>query len=210
MVARASAPTTRAHRAVESFQTAGEAIGPIEPGMSMFAITRGQWSMIDAVLWCLGQVGPARLSIWTWTIADYEVDVFNGLRDDGRVTDGRLIIDASARGKNALLLRAWQARFGRDSVRYVVNHAKIATIETAERRRLLLRGSMNLNYNPRFEQFDLSEGGPAFDLVRQIEDELPALPFAATGEEVYRASRVAEAFEPDKLSLFKGLRRWAK
>ena len=208
-MARSSAPTTRAINAVESFQTAGAAIGPITPGMSLFAITRGQWSMIDAILWCLDQVGPARLSIWTWTIADYEVEVFRGLQQDGRVTSGRLVIDAGARGKNAPLLRDWQARFGLDSIRFVVNHAKIATIETADRR-LLLRGSMNLNFNPRFEQFDLSEGGPAFDLVREIEDELPILPSSASGEEVYRASKVAEAFEPDKLALFGGLKRWAK
>lgn len=208
-MARSSAPTTRAVNAAESFRTAGDAIGPITPGMSLFAITRGQWSMIDAILWCLDQAGPARLSIWTWTIADYEVEVFRGLQQDGRVTSGRLVIDAGARGKNAGLLRDWQARFGPDSVRYVVNHAKIATIEAGDIR-LLLRGSMNLNFNPRFEQFDLSEGGPAFDLVREIEDGLDILPFSASGEQVYRSSRVGEAFEPEKLALFGELKRWAK
>lgn len=206
---RASAPTTRASRAVESFQTAGEAIGPIVAGASMFAITRGQWSMLDAVLWCLDQVGPARLSLWTWTIADYEIDVFNRMRDDGRVTDGRLVIDAAARGKNRPLLDAWMGRFGVGSVRYVVNHAKIATIET-DTFRLLLRGSMNLNFNARFEQFDISEGGPAFDLVRQIEDELPALDIGASGAEVYAASKVSQAFDADTLAMFAGVKRWAK
>lgn len=206
---RASAPTTRAIRAVESFQTAGQAIGPIVAGASMFAITRGQWSMLDAVLWCLDQVGPARLSLWTWTIADYEIDVFNRMRDDGRVTDGRLVIDAAARGKNRPLLDAWVGRFGAGSVRYVVNHAKIATIET-DAYRLLLRGSMNLNFNARFEQFDLSEGGPAFDLVRQIEDELPALDIGASGAEVYAASKVSQAFDADTLAMFAGVKRWAK
>ena len=175
----------------------------------MFALTRGQWSMIDAVLWCLDNVGPARLSLWTWTIASYEIEVFNALRADGRITDGRLIIDSAARGKNAPLLAAWGARFGHGSIRYVVNHAKIATIET-DRFKLLLRGSMNLNFNARFEQLDLSEGGPAFDLVRSVEDELPVLDIGASGAEVYAASKVSEAFEPEKLALFQGVKRWAK
>ena len=91
----------------------------------------------------------------------------------------------------------------------MVNHAKIAMIE-ADGLRLLLRGSMNLNFNPRFEQFDLSEGGPAFDLVRSIEDELPILKDDASGAEVYAASRVSGAFEPETLALFGGLKRWAK
>lgn len=206
---RASAPTSRAERAVESFKTAGEAIGAIERGCSMFAVTRGQWSMVDAVVWCLDQVGPARLSLWTWTIADYEIDVFNRLRDDGRIIDGRLVIDSGARGKNRPLLESWVTKFGPGSVRYVVNHAKIATIETDEYR-LLLRGSMNLNFNARFEQFDLCEGGPAFDLVRRIEEELPVLDIDASGAQVYAASKVSHAFDADTLSMFSGVKRWAK
>ena len=35
---------------------------------------------------------------------------------------------------------------------------------------------MNLNFNPRFEQFDLTEGGEDFDLVERLESELPVLP----------------------------------
>ena len=76
-------------------------IGKVEAGMSLFAITRGQWSMIDAVLHVLDQVGPAKLSLWTWTVAEYEVQVLTRLREDRRVTGGRLVIDAGARTKNA-------------------------------------------------------------------------------------------------------------
>jgi hypothetical protein len=35
---------------------------------------------------------------------------------------------------------------------------------------------MNLNFNPRFEQFDITEGGEDFELVARIEDGLPVLP----------------------------------
>lgn len=208
-MARSSAPSTRRAVAVESFQTAADCIGPVAPGMSLFAITRGQFSMLDAVLHVLDCVGPARLSIWTWTIAEYEVDRFRALQQDQRITAGRLVIDGAARKKNAGLIANWKASFGRESVRYVVNHAKIATVETPEFR-VLLRGSMNLNFNPRFEQLDVTEGGPDFDLVRQIEGELPILPDNASGTEVFKAARVAEAFEPERLALFKEIRPWNK
>lgn len=207
---RASALSTRRARAVESFRTAADCIGDVEPGMALFAITRGQFSMIDAVLHVLEQVGPARLSLWTWTIAEYEIQAFNGLQSDGRVTGGRLIIDGGARQKNRPLLQQWQARFGADSVRYVLNHAKIATVEGENGLRVLLRGSMNLNHNPRFEQLDVTEGGPDFDLVRQIEDELPILEDDASGSEVFKASKVSQAFEAGQLAMFAGLKRWAK
>ena len=43
-----SSPAARRKSAVESFSTAAAAIGKVEAGMSLFAVTRGQWSMIDA------------------------------------------------------------------------------------------------------------------------------------------------------------------
>lgn len=178
--------------------------------MSLFAVTRGQWSMIDAVLHVLDQVGPSKLSLWTWTVAEYEVQVLTRLREDRRVTGGRLVIDAGARTKNAGIIAEWKSSFGDGSVRYVTNHAKIARIESASGLKLLLRGSMNLNFNPRFEQFDITEGGPDFDLVERIEDELPLLGDKCTGKEVWAASRVGEAFEAEQLALFGGLKVWAK
>lgn len=193
----------------ESFKTAAECIGPIKPGASLFAITRGQFSMIDAALHCLDQVGRAHLSIWTWTVAEYEIECMERLRNDGRLLSGRLVIDHGARQKNAPLLRQWKGTFGQDSVRYVVNHSKIVTIQN-DRFRLLLRGSMNLNFNPRFEQFDLTEGGADFDLVKEIEDELPVLADTSPGKDVYAASRVGEAFAPEQLAMFQGVKTWAK
>ena len=95
-------------------------------------------------------------------------------------------------------------------MRFVVNHSKIATIE-AGNVRLLLRGSMNLNFNPRFEQFDLTEGGADFDMVREIESELPSLPIDCSSTAAYNASKVSSAFDQQTLCLFnKDLKPWAK
>lgn len=165
--------------------------------------------MIDAILACLDQTGPAHLSVWTWTIAEYEVQCMDRLRMDQRLLSGRLVIDFGARVKNSALIRQWKNTFGQESVRYARNHAKIATIQNDDWR-LLLRGSMNLNYNPRFEQFDLTEGGADFELIREIENELPILPDNCTGEQAFRASRVTEAFDQGTLKLFGGMKTWAK
>lgn len=204
-----SSPAARRTRAVESFKTASECIGPVEHGMSLFTITRGQFSMIDALRHVIDQVGPSRITLWTWTIAEYEIDVFRGLMKDGNVTGGTLIIDYGARNKNAGLIAEWKAAFGRDSVRYVVNHAKIATVE-GQGFRVLLRGSMNLNFNPRFEQLDVTEGGLDYDLVREIESELPVLPDNCTGEAAGEASKVNNAFGKEQLSMFRGIKPWGK
>lgn len=208
-MATASSISTRRKRAVESFRSAAECIGPVEKDMSLFAITRGQFSMIDAVLHVLDCVGPAKVSLWTWTVAEYEVQCLERLRNDSRLTAGKLVIDAGARNKNAGLISQWQEAFGSDSVRYVVNHSKMATVEGGGLK-VLLRGSMNLNFNPRFEQLDITEGGEDFDLVKRIEDELPLLADNVSGAKVRVASRVSEAFDPEQLKMFAGIKVWGK
>lgn len=204
---KSSSGSLKRKRAVESFKTAAECIGPIEKDMSVFAITRGQFSMIDAIMHVIDCVGVVRVSVWTWVIADYELQQFERLRDDGRVTDALLVCDRMSKKRDESIIKNWRSRFGADSVRYVMNHAKIATVES-DKYRVLLRGSMNLNHNPRFEQLDVTEGGPDFDLVKRIELELPVLDDDCSRSEIVAASRVDEAFDKNSLSVFTGVKLW--
>jgi len=203
----ASSPSARRANAMESFGNAAECIGTLHPGISLFAVTRGQFSMIDAIMVCLEQVDSAEISLWTWRIAEYEVDCISNLIRNNKLSSATLIIDKSARIKNRESILEWIGRFGLSSTRFVVNHAKIATIKS-EKYSLLLRGSMNLNYNPRFEQFDLTEGGADFHLVKSIEAELPVISFDAHGDEVYKASKLSHTFDCETLDMFSGVKTW--
>jgi hypothetical protein len=177
--------------------------------MSLFAITRGQFSMIDAIFHCLREIGRAEVSVWTWTIAEYEVEAMAGLMARQDITAGRLIIDQSADRRNAEIIEQWRRRFGDQAVRICKNHAKIARVWNAGFR-LLLRGSMNLNFNPRFEQIDITEGGDDFDLVERIEAELPVLPRQYSNAEAETATQLSKAFEASQLKMFAGIKPWAK
>ena len=220
--APSSANRARVQRAEEGLGAAEECIGPIVPGLSLFVVTRGQISMIDVVRHVLACLGPSRVSIWTWTVAHYEKEVMLDLMRSGAVSAGVLIVDADIRRKTdagsrdgrlgdeeaagVQIVRQWQRAFGADSVRLVKNHAKIATVEGGGMR-VLIRGSMNLNYNPRFEQFDLTEGGPEFDLVKSIEQGLEALEMHAPASEVARVNGVGvHTFEGSEG--FEGVALW--
>lgn len=75
---------------------------------------------------------------------------------------------------------------------------------------MLARGSMNLNANPRFEQFDLTEGGPEFGLVAELEASLPVLGPVWSHLEAVEASGVAEAWPAGELRRFEAGKVWAK
>ena len=199
----------RRARAVEAFAGAAAAIGPIDPGMSLFLVTRGQFSMLDMIQHCLSELGPSHLSIWTWATADYDGGSVSALIHDRRVVSGRLVIDRSQEVRNPATVALWRDMFGADQVRVCKNHAKMARIWNVDRR-VLLRGSMNLNLNPRFEQVDITEGGPAFELVARLEAELPVLPALCSNADAESATGVNLAAERSELDLFRGLKVWAK
>jgi hypothetical protein len=204
-----SARSSRRKKAVESFGSAADCIGTIEKDMALFAITRGQFSMLDAVNIVIQQVGICRVSVWTWAIADYEVECFEAFMANRTISSGRLIIDRSAEFRNAPMIQKWRSCFGGDSVRTCKNHAKIATVQNDEFR-VLLRGSMNLNFNPRFEQLDITEGGQDFDLVERIENELPVLRPQPSNLEADNATQLGLAYETSTLKMFQGVKAWAK
>lgn len=217
----------RATRSVESRRTAAECIGPLEPGVHVFAVTRGQFSMIDAIHHCLQQMGPSRLSLWTWCIADYEIETFESLLRSQAITGATLVIDRAgeqqvaktrsfrdgsldkAERQGALLAR-WREKFGPSSIKVVLNHAKIATLDNGVLK-VVVRGSMNLNHNPRFEQLDVTEGDGPFDLIRDIEQSLPDLPAHYTRAEIEKATGAHSLFTAEQLKPFQGdLKIWKK
>jgi len=177
--------------------------------MRVFLVTRGQFAMLDMVAHVVRELGPSAVSIWTWAIADYEVEAMNGLMANAAITGARLIVDRSAEQRSAATVEAWRRQFGADAVRVCKNHAKIARVWN-DRARVLLRGSMNLNFNPRFEQVDISEGGPEFDLVARLEEELPVLRPMCSNAEAETASGLSLSFERSTLAMFGGLKVWGK
>lgn len=206
---KSSAKANRRKKAIEAMGSASDCIGPLEKGMSLFAVTRGQFSMIDVINDLLWKMGDAHVSVWTWAIAEYEVEVFTALMDRGEIQSGRLILDYTAEHRNAGLIEQWRDRFGDETVRVVRSHAKIARVWN-DKYSFLARGSMNLNYNPRFEQFDLTEGGADFDLVREIEDEMEVLQPMASRREAEKNSQLTRAWKDDQIELFGERKIWAK
>jgi hypothetical protein len=107
---------------------AAETIGKLEQGMSLFAVTRGQFSMIDIINYLIVELGQAGVSVWTWVVADYEVEVMTALIDNRKLTEGVLIVDYSAGKRNPEIIESWRSKFGPASVKVCKNHAKIARV----------------------------------------------------------------------------------
>lgn len=198
----------RALFAAECFGNAQTALGTMERGCHKFIITRGQFGMIDLILSILDQVGPSHVTAWVWSIADWEIQTIEHLIADRRVLSADLLIDYASITKKGATIKGWIDRFGPGSVKFIVNHAKIVRIWNDDGWKICMRGSCNLNYNPRFEQVDIDDCSPAFDLVAKIEDEIPRCD-GLNGKAVYAASGLGRAYEGEsKSKLFGKLALW--
>jgi hypothetical protein len=150
---------------------AAEVINAMQPGEHWLGLTRGQMSMIDLIIACLRRTGPARVTLWTWVVADYELAACDAMMAQGDITGLRLVVDRGCLTHRPGFIEDVIARFGADAVRATHTHAKVAMVRGAGLH-WLLRGSANLNNNARFEQVDVSEGAEWCDWFEAINDEI--------------------------------------
>tara|TARA_E500000331_G_C16839016_1_gene532691 strand:- start:111 stop:482 length:372 start_codon:yes stop_codon:yes gene_type:complete len=87
--------------------------------------------------------------------------------------DTETVPEADTKNVDAKTIHRQKIRdnFGMDSVRVAANHSKFALIKAGEWR-LVLFTSMNLNYNPRFENFQIRHDPQLFKFHADILDTL--------------------------------------
>jgi len=151
---------------------ASEALAGLGRGMHVFGLTKGQFSMIDLSAAVLAITGPAEVAVWTWCIAEYEVEALTAFMADRRILALRMVMDWAGAQRDMPVVAELQARFGDDWIRVTKTHAKIVTVSNADGWRVVIRGSINLNANPRFEQFDVSDDPAVFGVVDGVMTEL--------------------------------------
>lgn len=150
---------------------AADALGAVEPGMELYCLTMGKFSLIDVIEHLLETTGPADLVVSTWTAAGADIGFANRLLTDGRVRSMRFVMDYSFVSRQPAYCAALREAFGDGSIRVTKNHAKFVLIRN-ERWNLVVRTSMNLNECRRLETVEISDHVEMAefldDVVRQL------------------------------------------
>ena len=137
-------------------ETATEAVAGLDlDGREIFGLTKGQFSLIDIIEALLAINGPAALEVSTWTAANTDISTALALIASGRVTRARWLVDLTFVRRCPQLAARIREAFGQESIRITKNHAKFAVIHN-DRWQIVVRTSMNLNHNPRLEDFTVA------------------------------------------------------
>ncbi|MDX9862471.1 MAG: hypothetical protein RBS99_16290 [Rhodospirillales bacterium] len=158
-------------RDVRKLKSAAEAIQGLDHEHEYYGFTRGKFSLIDLILAIQRVTGPCHLTISTWTAAQHELDTIHTLCQRGDLTGTRWLIDFSMARREPAMVAQMRERFDWNNIRVAQIHSKFQMFQNAEWQ-VVLRGSMNLNMNPRCEDFTLAHDPELAAFLNTILDEL--------------------------------------
>jgi hypothetical protein len=150
-------------------QNAGQALEGLRPGCELFGFTVGQFSLINLLIVALEKTGPADVTLTTWTAARKEIGDANRLLRSGFLRSIRFLVDYSFPRRQPAYCKLLRDRFGDESIRLSKCHAKFILIRN-DGWNLVIRTSMNLNKNARFEQFEVSDDLAMADYLEGVVD----------------------------------------
>lgn len=148
------------------YQSALETIGELEPGCRIVGMTKGQFSLLDLIRAVLASTGPAHLIVSTWTAGIRDAENAGMLIERGELLGLKLLCDRSFPRRQPRYCARILEIFGPDSIRMTRTHAKFALLHNDDWH-VVIRSSMNLNRNPRFEQFDLDDDAELYEFFER-------------------------------------------
>ena len=152
-------------------QTAAEAIKGFNKEVEIYGFTKGQFSVIDIIEAVLEITGPAHLTVSTWTAATTDVTSVIKFVQAHMCTTSRWLVDYTFQQRSPELAKRIRDVFGADAIRVGKNHAKFFMLQN-DRWDIICPTSMNLNFNPRFENFMLRNDPDMCQFHQSIFDEI--------------------------------------
>lgn len=151
-------------RDVRRIETAAEALAPFNAETEIWGFTKGQFSVVDILRHLLHVIGPADLIISTWTASRHDINNVLEFVETGQILSARWLVDLTFQRRAPELAHRIRETFGKDAIRVAKNHAKWAAFSNADGPptgpaggwKVCLFSSMNLNSNPKFENFHIT------------------------------------------------------
>ena len=163
--------TTRRNKSVRArlskVASARDTIAGFDRDHDLLGLTYGQFSLLDLIDATLELTGPADVVISTWSAGFYDVEEAVRWRDSGRMLSTRFVMDSSDKRRQSTPGDVAEL-FGAENVRTFRSHAKFVLISNDSGWRICITTSMNLNLNPRLEQFEMTDDVDRFDFMMEF------------------------------------------
>lgn len=140
------------------------------PGLETTCYTYGQFSLIDVVVALIDDhTGPVDLDVCTWTVGVADMVRVNELMELGRITDIRWVVDQGFQSRQPGYCEQFRMIYGDEKIRTLRAHAKFLLLRN-DQWDIVIRTSMNLNQNTRFEHVDVTHDRDLAEWHREVVD----------------------------------------
>ena len=153
----------------------------------IFGFTQGRWSLPELMLALADELGECSIDVSTWTAAGASIEAAEKLIESGSVISMRWLLDDGFKSRQPEYARALVERFGANAIRTLPNHAKFICLYTGEQS-VVVKTSMNLNQNPRMENYEISSNPALAAFFRAYVDRVFD---ALTAPEIFKTSGAA-------------------
>lgn len=151
--------------------SAAAAIDGLNHENEIYGITKGQFSLVQLLEAVVEISGPCHFTLSTWTAARFEIQRMARLMESGSLLSTRWLLDFTFARRDPSAAEQIRSTFGLESVRVSQVHAKLALFGNDDWK-IVLRTSMNLNMNPRMEDFTISHDAEQFAFWSTILDDI--------------------------------------
>lgn len=152
-------------------ESAADALEGFEKGIEIFGFTKGQFSLMDLLKAIIGRIGQVQFSLSTWTASRAEAMELSKMHKEGDILSMRWLVDLTFTRRDPEAAHALRQTFGMDAIRVAHVHSKFALFSNDDWR-IVLRTSMNLNMNPRTEDFTIAHDPELFAFIESMLDKI--------------------------------------
>ena len=149
-------PVRKTRARLSKIANARDTIHGFGHGMDIVCLTLGQFSLLDLIQATLELTGPANVSIATWAIGLADMEGVKRLANGGPIRSIRFLMDSGLEKKGQASSVMIAEEFGDNQIRTTRSHNKFVIIENDDWH-VVITTSMNLNANPRCEQFEMTD-----------------------------------------------------
>jgi len=121
-------------------------------GEEIFGFTKGQFSMVDLLEALLDRTGPADVVVATWTAATRDLQRCLAFLQRDMARKMLWLVDLSFERRVPEFALQLREMFGESAIRIIPSHCKFILIKNKDWN-IVVQTSMNLNHNPRLENF---------------------------------------------------------
>lgn len=164
-------PARKARARFSKAANARDTISGFGHDMDVVGLTFGQFSLIDLIQAALEITGPADVTISTWSAGFYDVEAAENFRANGLMRSIRFVMDAASMKRGQASVADIADLFGPEAIRTTRTHAKFALVTNSDWS-IVITSSMNLNLNPRCEQFEMTDDPERLKMFAAFVDEL--------------------------------------